>query len=63
MIQGDKELRSEIESLRAILLAKAGDIEGRQDEDEVLVRMFGHDTFVGCANAIYIVVSSPNLLM
>lgn len=61
MIQGDRELRSEIESLRAILLAKAGDIEGR--EDEVLVRMFGHDTFVGCANAIYIVVSSPNLLM
>lgn len=61
MIQGDRELRSEIESLRAILLAKAGDIEGR--EDEVLVRMFGHDAFVVCANAIYIVVSSPNLLM
>lgn len=39
MIQGDKELRSEIESLRAILLAKAGDIEGRQDEDEVLPKL------------------------
>lgn len=63
MIQGDKELRAEIESLRAILLAKAGDIEGRQDEDEVLVRMFGHGASVACANAIYIVVSSPNLLM
>lgn len=61
MIQGDRELRSEIESLRAILLAKAGDIEGR--EDEVLVRMFGHGASVACANAIYIVVSSPNLLM
>ncbi|CDH58185.1 hypothetical protein RO3G_09354 [Lichtheimia corymbifera JMRC:FSU:9682] len=39
MVQGDKELRSEIESLRAILLAKAGDIEGREDEDEGLPKL------------------------
>lgn len=60
MVQGDKELRSEIESLRAILLAKAGDIEGREDEDEGLVRVFGCDEPVKCANA-YIVFSPSSL--
>lgn len=60
MVQGDKELRSEIESLRAILLAKAGDIEGREDEDEGLVRAFVCDELVKCANA-YIVFSPSSL--
>lgn len=60
MVQGDKELRLEIESLRAILLAKAGDIEGREDEDEGLVRVFDRDELARCAKVIC--YSSPSSL-
>ncbi|KAI9323506.1 hypothetical protein BX666DRAFT_2022237 [Dichotomocladium elegans] len=34
MKQGDIDLRSEIESLRAILMAKLGDVEGHDDDEE-----------------------------
>lgn len=49
MKQSDMDLRSEIESLRAILLAKAGDLESQQQQQKETMVCVRKEVSGGCA--------------